>query len=235
MRNLAAKFVLAAVSICIPVFGQTAFVYAVHGIPGTALGGATTDLPVDVAIDGSCVTALTGFNFGEIRGPLPLPAPATYTVEVKAANTLTPCANPTLLSTSVAATPGANASIVAHLTAAGDPILSVFLNDVSWPGPGQGRIVLHHTAEAPAVDVNVYRGSGRGRSPAAPIPGFSNGTQVAATFNPGNWSATLSVDGSVVFGPTTVQLKPNTVQLIYAIGTFPESFTLVTKEIPAKR
>ncbi|MGQ9636035.1 MAG: DUF4397 domain-containing protein [Bryobacteraceae bacterium] len=120
---------------------------------------------MDVAVHGSCVPALKALNFGEIRGPLPLPAPHNYTVEIKPANATTPCSEPTLLSTVVAVTPGINASLVAHLTENGTPAAMVLVNDVSWTGPGQRRFILHHTAQAPAVDVPVYRGDGNGRSP----------------------------------------------------------------------
>jgi hypothetical protein len=128
-----------------------------------------------------------------------------------------------------------NASIVARLTAAGAPVISVFVNDVSRTAPGQGRVVLHHTAQAPAVDVRAFRGDGKGNAPSISVPGFANGAQVPAEVRPGNWQATLSAGGAVVFGPATLNFQPNTVQLVYAIGTFPDSFTLVTKTIPANR
>lgn len=235
MKNLTLMLTLALAAVVVRASANNAMVYAVHGIPGTALGAPTTDLPVDVAVNGACVAALNGLNFGEIRGPLPLPAPANYTVEIKPADSLTPCSQATLLSTVVPVTPGINASIVAHLTAGGAPKLAVFVNDVTWTSPGQGRFILHHTAQAPAVDVRVYRGDGNGRSPSVPVPGFANGAQVGAEFRPGEWQATLSVGGNVVFGPATLKLQPKTVQLVYAIGTFPDSFTVITKTMPAMR
>lgn len=235
MKTLTLMLTLVLAAAVTPASGQTAMVYAVHGIPGTALGAPTTDLPVDVAVGGTCVAALNALNFGEIRGPLPLPAPATYLVEIKPADTLNPCSKATLLSTNVDVAPGINASIVAHLTEPGTPNLAVFVNDVSSTPPGQGRFILHHTAKAPAVDVRVYRGNGKGNSPSVPIPGFANGAQVAAEFQPGVWQATLSVGDSVVFGPAGLQLKPKTAQLVYAIGIFPDSFTVITKTIPAMR
>lgn len=235
MKTLPLMLALAVAAVVTPASANTAMVYAVHGIPGTALGAPTTDLPVDVAVNGSCVPALNALNFGEIRGPLPLPAPDNYTVEIKPSNATTPCSEPTLLSTVVAVTPGINASLVAHLTENGTPTLSVFVNDVSWTGPGQGRFILHHTAQAPAVDIRAYRGDGNGKSPAVQVPGFANGARIPAEFRPGEWQVTLSVEGNVVFGPATLKLEPKTVQLVYAIGTFPDSFTVITKTIPAMR
>ena len=51
------------------------------------------------------------------------------------------------------APPRANASLVAHLSASGSPILTTFVNDTAPAPAGQGRIVVRHTAAAPAVDV----------------------------------------------------------------------------------
>lgn len=218
-----------------PLHAGEATLYAVHGIPGTALGAPTTDLAVDVAGNGACVGALNSFNFGEIRGPLTLPAPASYTIEIKPANSLTPCANATLLSTQAALGSGANVSLVAHLSAAGLPMLTAFANDISATAAGQGRLILHHTAQAPAVDARLFRGDGAGKSPAALVPGFANGAQIVAEFRPGDWQATLSVGSSVVFGPATLTLQPRTVQLVYAVGIFPDSFTLLSRTIPAVR
>jgi hypothetical protein len=227
--------ILALAAAAAPALAGEAMVYAVHGIPGTALGAPTTDLPVDVAVNGSCIAALNGLNFGQIRGPLALPAPADYTVEVKPSDAMVPCSKPALLSTVVGVTPGAHASIVAHLTETGDPNLAVFVNDVSRTAAGKGRFILHHTAQAPAVDVRVFRQDGYGDSPSVSIAGFNNGAQVSAEFRPGEWQADLSVAGTVVFGPATLRLRPKTVQLVYAIGTFPDSFTVITKTIPAMR
>jgi hypothetical protein len=230
--------ITSAFALCVfmlPAYAAEAMIYAVHGIPGTALGVPTTDLPVDVSVNGVCVPALNGFNFGQIRGPLALPAPANYTVEIKPADALQPCSRTTLLSTVAAVTPGINASIVAHLTAVGVPNLAVFVNDTSPTGPGEGRFLLHHAAQAPAVDARVFRGVGAGASPAVSVPGFANGAQVGAQFRPGQWLATLSAGGSVVFGPAELKSQPNTVQLVYAIGTFPDSFTVITKTIPTAR
>jgi hypothetical protein len=122
-------------------------VYAVHDIPGTVLGGSTTDLPVGVVINSGCAPAFNGFNFGQIAGSLPLTAPGTYTAEVKPANAIVSCSEAKLLSETVPVTPGLNASIVAHLTDLGTPQILVFVNDISSTQPGQGRFVLHHAAQ----------------------------------------------------------------------------------------
>src|SRR3712207_7358527 len=48
---------------------------------------------------------------------------------------------------------GANATVVAHLDADGNPVLTPFVNDASPTEAGQARLVVRHTAAAPPVDV----------------------------------------------------------------------------------
>ena len=58
-----------------------------------------------------------------------------------------------LITASVALPAGANASLVANLDATGTPVLNTFVNDTAAAAPGEGRVVVRHTAAAPAVDV----------------------------------------------------------------------------------
>lgn len=130
-----------------------ATVYVVHGINGVDLGTAM-GLPVDVYVSGvGC--ALKGFTFRQVAGPISLPA-GTYNISVSLANAANPCGNPAVIGPAPATvSAGMNYSLVAHLTAAGAPTLSAFINDVSRAKPFQGRLALAHTAFAPAVDVRV--------------------------------------------------------------------------------
>lgn len=180
-------------------------------------------------MNGSC--ALQGFTFGSVAGPLTLPA-GTYNVELFVANSANPCSGSAALSGMPMLEAGKTYALAAHLTAGGSPTLSGFVLDLSMTKPGQGRFILHHTAAAPEVDVTVYRGEGSGSAPSVSVPGFANGGQVPAEFRPGDWKATLSVGGNVVFGPTLLTLKPKTAQVIFAVGVFPDSFTYIVKEIP---
>ncbi len=209
-------------ALAVPATAQNAYVYAVHGIPGQ------NGFPVDIAVDGNC--AVTGFTFGSVGGPLTLPA-GTRFVAIYAANSMNPCSGSPALTATPNLTAGMTYALVAHLKEDGSPTLSGFGIDLSRTQPGQGRFILHHTAAAPAVDVTVNRGDGKGNAPSATIPGFTNGDQVPAEFRPGDWYATLSVGGSPVIGPTLLNLKPKTAQLIFAVGIFPDSFTYIVKEI----
>lgn len=178
---------------------QTASIYVVHGIPGT------NGFPVDVQVTGPGVTAcpVQGLTFGEIRGPLALPA-GSYVFDIKAANAMAPCSGATALSTGAAVSAGASVTAVAHLTAGAPPAptVSLFVNAVAaGTAPGAGRVTVHHTAAAPAVDVSVQRG--KGSAAPAVIPNLSNGNSATADLLAGNWFASLAPAGSsaTVFGP----------------------------------
>jgi hypothetical protein len=213
---------------------QWASVYAVHGIPGDALG-APRPLPVDVAVSGTCV--LRGFVFGEIAGPLSLP-PGTYTVDIKPANSLSPCSESTLLSTSPALAGGTSYTLVAHLTEGGAPTLSAYVNDLSRTAPGTARVAVHHTAAAPAVNITLARGAGQGNAPSATIAGLANPEKRTAEVRPGEYQLSIapaSAPGTVVYGPGPAAFRPFTTTLVFAIGNIGDgSFRLVTKEIDAR-
>lgn len=216
MRNVVVALLSAfLLAMAVPAASQNAHVYAVHGIPGA------NGFPVDIAVNGNC--ALTGFTFGSVAGPITLPA-GTYNAQVFAAHAMNPCSGPGALSTVPALESGKTYALAAHLTAA-DPTLSRSVLDLSKTAPGKGRFILHHTAAAPKVDVTVYRGEGNGNASSVAVPGFASGDQVSAEFRPGDWKATLSAVGNVVFGPTLLTLKPKTAQVIFAVGVFPDSFT----------
>lgn len=189
-------------------------VYVIHGIPGA------NGFPVDVSVNGAC--ALPGFLFGQRVGPLSLPA-GNYTIAVHAPSDGA-CGQPAAIGpVTLSFADGDNKTIIAHLTEAGAPTASVFNNDYSPTGRGKARMVAHHTAAAPAVDVVIardYYGGGRRMT----VPGFSNGDQISAEVRPGDWQVTLELGGAPVYGPTTLTLKPFTAYEIYAVGTFPSTF-----------
>lgn len=224
MRGVLTATLLAILlAVAVPAMAQNSYVYAVHGIPGS------NGFPVDIAVDGNC--AVTGFTFGTVGGPLTLPA-GPHLVQIYVANSMNPCSGTPALTATPNLEAGKTYALAAHLTASAAPTLSGFEIDLSKTAPGQGRFILHHTAAAPAVDVTVYRGDGGGKAPSVTVSGFANGSQAPAAFRLGDWRATLSVNGTVVYGPTQLTLKPKTAQLIFAVGVFPDSFTYIVKEIP---
>jgi len=186
-----------------------ATVYVVHGINGTDLGsGIPESLPVDVAVDGTCV--LEDFTFRSIEGPLSLD-PGEYDLAVYLANG-EPCSgDPAVSAEDVPLAAGDNVSVTAHVNTDGEPTLTPFVNDVS-ARPGKTRISARHAANFGAVDL-VLDG-------AKPFTGLENGGQVGAFLRPGRHAVALTPTGedTRVFDLTSV-LRPFILHAAYAVGT----------------
>lgn len=214
--------------------------YVVHGIPGDDLGFDRA-LPVDINVSGvGC--AITGFAFGDRVGPIVLPA-GTYDITVSLADEMNPCDGTAVIGLEGVVLPeGANGTIIAHRTADGSAgpgdllgvgiTATLFANDFAPTDPGTARLVAHHTAAAPSVDVVVSRDYSDPNAPGVTVPGFTNPTaadeamlsQINADFRPGDWEVALEIGGAAVFGPDTLNLKPFTATYVYAVGTFPTTF-----------
>lgn len=208
--------------------GHESMVYVVHGIPGQDLG-LEPALPVDVSVNGAC--ALEGFAFGDIVGPIALPADM-YDIAISLANEDDPCGNDPVIDASVELMGGLNYSIVAYLDDGGSPTAGLFENDVTPTGRGKARLIVQHTANAPAVDISVRRDGPR--SPGLDIYDFMNGDQAAAEVRPGEWYVAIAPAGSdmPVFGPVAVELSPYSAYLVYAVGSVDTgSFTLLLERI----
>ncbi len=209
-----------------------ASVYIVHGIPGADLG-LPASLPVDVEIVGvGC--ALPNFTFGQIIGPVPFPE-GTYEIKIHLAES-TPCSGAVAIDApGVSFSAGENATVIAYLDANGNPTAGKFENDVSETKHNKSRLIVQHTAWAPAVDVRVRRpDSSRGLT----VPDFTNGDQAVAALQPGNWQVSIAPAGATtpVFGPVTVRLKPHTGYLVYAVGSLKNNtFTLLVKPVALTR
>lgn len=129
-----------------------ATVTVIHGITGQDLGLAP-ELPVDVEVSGQCV--LTSFTFGSISPRLDLP-PGSYDIRVRLSDGA--CGGAVAVEAlGVPFAADENATVIAHLDASGGPTASKFTNDLTPSAAHQGRVVAHHTAAAPAVDVRLRR------------------------------------------------------------------------------
>ena len=137
---------------------ETGAVYVVHGIP---------DTPVDVYVDGK--RAIDDFKPISEQGPVDLPS-GSHTVALFAADAKDGSGKP-ILSAKATVPAGGNVTIVADLDAKGNPKITPFVNDVSTTGAGKARLVVRHTAAAPAVDVLA---GGK-----AVVKGLTNGQQKA--------------------------------------------------------
>jgi hypothetical protein len=210
--------------------------YVVHGIDGDDFG-LDPMLPVDVEVSGlGC--AIPYFKFGDRVGPLQIPS-GSYDITISLADMDNPCEGTDVIALEGVELPaGANATIIAHRTFDGSPgagdllelgvTASLFGNDFTSTGRGKARVLVHHTALAPTVDVVVSRDYGSSGSPGVTVTGFTNPTadseaglsQINAEFRPGNWDVALEVDGGTVFGPDTLRLRPFSATYIYAVGDF---------------
>lgn len=207
-------FLIVLAMLAIPALGQSANVFVVHGIPGQDLN-APAPLPVDVAVNSQCT--LQGFTFGSVAGPLSL-APGNYSVAISAANTQNPCSNPPLISATVPISAGEDVVIIAHLDANGNATASKFTFDNSRAGHFNGRLVLHHTANAPAVDLRLqsfFFGARRS------FNGVTNGGQASIVLPYDFYSLGVFPAGSQMPVLPTLQapLFPEYTYLVFVVGS----------------
>ncbi|WP_433130255.1 DUF4397 domain-containing protein [Micromonospora sp. CA-240977] len=182
-----------------PAYAATSKVSVVHGIP---------DTPVDVYVNGK--KTLENFKPGAVAGPLSLEQ-GDYDIA------LTKPGEPigsAILSVDNAAVPGGgNISIAAHLDAAGQPKITPFVNDVSKVDAGKARLIVRHTAAAPAVDVRA------GGTPV--FKGLTNPKEAKGDVDAGSVQAdvVLADTDTVAIGPADLNLKEGTATIVYAIGS----------------
>lgn len=190
-----------AVAVAAPAAAQeTATVYVVHGVP---------DTPVDVYVDGQ--RAIDDFQPGTTQGPLDLPA-GPHEVALFAADAADNSGDP-LLEASADLPAGGNVTVVAHLNAEGAPAITPFVNDVSQVPAGQARLVVRHTAAAPAVDVRA------GGQPV--IQGLTNPNEEALEVPAGTVTADVTLAGTetVAIGPADLDLAEGSATFVHAIGS----------------
>jgi hypothetical protein len=180
---------------------EDATVSVLHGVPG---------LTVDVYANGE--ELIPDFAPGTLTDPLRLPA-GTYDLQVYADGEGPGNGEPAIEAAGVEVPGGANATVVAHLDAEGQPTLSLFANDTSATEPGQARLTVRHTAAAPAVDV---RADG-----SALVEGLANPDEAVAEVPAGTYSADVVLAGTedVAIGPADVTLDEGTNTVVYAWGS----------------
>jgi Domain of unknown function (DUF4397) len=179
---------------------DTATVSILHAVP---------DTPVDVYVNGDRL--LDDFQPGTLTDPQQLPA-GSYDLAVFPADAADGSGTPLLSANGVQLPAGANATVVAHLTAEGQPALTPFVNDTSAVPAGQARVTVRHTAAAPAVDV---RAGGQ-----VVVPGLENPDEASLTVPAGTVSADVVVAGTdtVAIGPADLTLAEGATTIVYAWG-----------------
>jgi hypothetical protein len=180
---------------------KTTTLNVVHGIPA---------LDVDVCVNGA--KAITDFNPGEVVADIKLP-PGRYDLAVVAKGA--PCSPALLQLKDVGLWAGRNNTVVANLNASGVPNLKKFGNDVSKTEDGYARLLIRHTAAAPAV--NVWADGTK------LIKGvwFDWGSRARREVPEGDYAvkATLPHHSTAVIGPTMFSFDEGTVYQIYAWGS----------------
>lgn len=198
---VAAVAVAATVGIGSPSGAQdpTGTVTVIHGVPG---------VEVDVYVNDDLT--LEGFDPETVTDPLELPA-GDYTVDIRPAGA--DAADAPIITGSTTLPAGANATLIAHLTADGTPTLGVFVNDTAKTAAGEGRLVVRHTAAAPAVDV-LAGGE-------AVISDLSNPDEAVLELPAGTVSASVAAAGTTdpVIGPADVPVVAGQSTIVYAIGS----------------
>jgi hypothetical protein len=192
---------------------ETATVSILHAVPG---------VPVDVYANGQ--ELIPDFQPGTLSDPLSLPA-GSYDLAVYPAGSDPAGTQPAAKADDVAVPAGANATVVAHLTESGAPVITPFVNDVSAVPAGQARLTVRHTAAAPAVDIRA------GGTVVA--PGLTNPKEATLTVPAGTVSAdvTLAGTGTVAIGPADLQLAEGTVTAVYAWGSADAGYQLAVQTL----
>lgn len=194
--------------------GSSGTVTVVHGVP---------DTPVDVYVNDRAT--LTDFQPGTVTSPLSLPA-GSYEIAVRPAGAAAD--SDPVISGSADLGAGANVSLVAHLSADGQPTLTPFVNDASEVTDGKARLTARHTAAAPAVDVRA------GGTPV--VEGLTNPQSRTLEVDAGTVSAdvTLAGQSEPVIGPASLELASGANLVVYAIGSAEDdNLRLVTQDVTA--
>ncbi|MFC8495042.1 DUF4397 domain-containing protein [Streptomyces sp. NPDC057235] len=179
--------------------GEQATVSVLHAVPG---------LTVDVFAGDK--ELLPDFKPGTLTDPLKLDA-GSYDIKVFKDGE-GPGGTPAIEKT-VEVPAGANATLVAHLTADGKPALDAFVNDTSKVPAGKARLTVRHVAAASAVDVRA------GGTPV--FKGLENPKEATAEVAAGTVNADVVLAGTdtVAIGPAELDLAEGSNTIVYAWGS----------------
>jgi Domain of unknown function (DUF4397) len=209
--QLAALCLLAAYSFA----ASNAYLYVVNAVPGRDIAdNLNPGYPIDVLINGKdCL--VRNLAFGNTDGPYTLAA-GTYTVEISESNTLAPCTNAPVISSSISFKPGDNTSAVAAISS-DQPILVTLPDDLGAVVPGNARFVFAQVADAPELEATLtqlYVKTPQTFTVTA-TPGTENWIGVPA----GTYSVQITESGSTtVLTSQNITLQDQSVTLAYAAG-----------------
>lgn len=192
--------------------GGDAALTVIHGVPGVT---------VDVCADGKA--AISGFTFNSQKS-LSLPA-GTYSLGIVKSGQSCTSAN-YLTSASATLSSGENASVIAYLNSSGKPALGLYQNSLAAVPSGQGRLVLSHNADAPAVKVTA------------------GGTTLASSLAPGDQAAVTvpaktysGVDvapasgGAAALSGASVPVKAGADTIVYVVGSASAKYSAIVQTV----
>ncbi|MDH6455525.1 hypothetical protein M2155_008024 [Streptomyces sp. SAI-119] len=179
--------------------GDQASVSVLHGIPGLAVDVYAGDKEL-----------IPDFEPGTLTDSMKLDA-GSYDIKIFKDGE-GPAGTPAIEKT-VDVPAGANATLVAHLTADGKPALDAFVNDMSKVPAGKARLTVRHVAAAPAVDVRA------GGTPV--FKDLVNPKEAKGEVDAGTVSANVVLAGTdtVAIGPADLDLAEGTNTVVYAWGS----------------
>ncbi len=209
---LAAAAVVASVFVALPaVAATTGDVYVVNGLSGET---------VDILVDGNNVAPSAAPK--TIVGPLHL-TPGDHVVTFRRGTD-------TVVNAKFGVEAGSSSDVVAHRTAdsSRQPVVTVFVNDVSPVRAGMTRVVVSHVATAPAADIRIdgeplFRNVASGESLTLDLDG---GKQCTIDVVP-----TLT-DGPPILDMFTTTFEVGTLTRIFVIGDAGTSADAILQVLP---
>lgn len=226
---------LCALTPAIPALAQgssTTYVYIFHGAFGRDISSHNfPSLPVDIEIDGTCL--IKGANTTDFDGVFEFSSGA-HTVSVMPADTLSPCTQTALVSSSVTFKAGFNQI----LTIGEDKsdMLTLYLTDLALAptASGAGRISVNNVSDVPNLTFTLTpQVSGQGTTLTySPV---RRGTSQAQNANAINYVTQLSAFPTTTLNygfPIVVRPQANSVVMIFAFGSVKSgSLRMITKII----
>ena len=190
---------------------DAARIHLIHGIP---------DTDVDVTVGGAAV--IEDFSFGDTQDLSGFAGQTLDSLQVVLAGTDTVAIDVG----DVDVPASGNYTVIAHLDADGAPTVGVFENDISEIAAGNGRLVVRHTAAAPAVDILA--------NGAAAFTNVPNGAGGGADLPAGTISAEVVPTGAtepVVIGPADLPVAEGSSLIVYAVGSLDAGNLTVLTEV----
>lgn len=207
---------------------SAAELFVVHGLPGNELDDPLemidfpNNLPIDICVGiqgtGTFNCFFANVPLGQIRGPLLLTA-GIYQVEIREADLTTPGNGTLIQATSVALRARESHSTLLHISQAGVPTLTDYMNDDSRIALTNARVTFRHGARIGPVDMSVQSTIGL---PGFAAPNLQNPLQsTAANLATGPYQLFVKPAGQPtdLLSPAPVFLNPRNAYFFYLVGS----------------